>query len=291
MNLSLWLNTMFKPTVLLFIFCLLRSITGAPVEEEGNENSSCSGKKDPGYGPYIYSKWYYDVGDKICKPFNYLGSGGNGNRFPSYESCSLQCNSCCFQSMPINQNNSCDGGGFEWAYHQGRGVCLPFKNSTCGSADNSINRFPTKRECERDCLFYGVSVPPVQNICPRINTHDSVCNSEFIVSGRVSSISVEIYSEYLVNRLVVEVSETYKGRNLLPIYNVTKADNSTAEFLHIKKILVEGRNCYNIETAVTYVFMGYTQYNNMLIDDSSYVQVERTSVLSKINTFLNMCPA
>ncbi|OON19646.1 Kunitz/Bovine pancreatic trypsin inhibitor domain protein [Opisthorchis viverrini] len=53
--------------------------------------SKCVGNADPGQCERTYSKFYFDDGDKRCKPFLYLGSGGNENKYDSKKDCDEKC--------------------------------------------------------------------------------------------------------------------------------------------------------------------------------------------------------
>ncbi|XP_071944937.1 uncharacterized protein [Antedon mediterranea] len=133
--------------------------TDRPTTESDTNKEVCALPRDYGYGQYIYSRWYYDNSAKVCKVFRYRGSGGNRNRFFSYQECSTTCDSRCYQPVPISHYSishfpDCDGGGFEWYYHSDRDVCLPFRTSFCHMTDTS-NIFPTKNECKQYCIPNG----------------------------------------------------------------------------------------------------------------------------------------
>ncbi|KAB5530827.1 hypothetical protein PHYPO_G00133810 [Pangasianodon hypophthalmus] len=51
----------------------------------------CLGGMDKGTGNATISRYYYDSTRKICKPFDYTGSGGNNNNFVSMRDCWKNC--------------------------------------------------------------------------------------------------------------------------------------------------------------------------------------------------------
>ncbi|XP_071944535.1 tissue factor pathway inhibitor 2-like isoform X2 [Antedon mediterranea] len=267
--------------VTLFVTCVVGGafVSGAT----DNEDTVCELPKDHGNGQYTYSRWYYNNDTMTCKELRYSGCGGNGNRFVSREECSTTCNGRCYQPVPDSHDKSddphCDGGVFEWYYHTDRGVCLPFRTSLC-PITNTGNRFPTKRECKQDCIAYHVF--NVQSSCSHQETKPT-CTHPFILSGKVSLIHHEIYSEYLVHRLEVEVVKVYKGRDLLNIDTETKS-------IEIR-IILTGQNCHNVAEGSTYIFMGYLQHRHAIINDTSYVKPDTQKRRLKIIHYLGSCPS
>lgn len=38
-----------------------------------------------------FEMYYFNVDQKMCEPFEYLGCGGNGNQFETFEACDWYC--------------------------------------------------------------------------------------------------------------------------------------------------------------------------------------------------------
>lgn len=112
----------------------------------------------------LQERWWYDITDKRCHRMYYTGCNGNGNNFKSIEECRAHCGE---PLAPVQveetitrenfKSESCslprDPGPcrmFETKYWYDKidGVCKQFYYGGC---DGNLNRFNSKKQCERNC--------------------------------------------------------------------------------------------------------------------------------------------
>ncbi|KAK8788374.1 hypothetical protein V5799_021850 [Amblyomma americanum] len=79
--------------ILLACFTLLEWSTAMSIPE-GEPEDECSKPPDEGescIGVSPSTKWYFNATTKTCSEFDYLGCGGNANRFPESDICMETC--------------------------------------------------------------------------------------------------------------------------------------------------------------------------------------------------------
>ncbi|KER24423.1 hypothetical protein T265_07899 [Opisthorchis viverrini] len=116
--------------------------------------SKCVGNADPGQCERTYSKFYFDDGDKRCKPFLYLGSGGNENKYDSKKDCDEKCRGpvgskrgkCELQRDP----GPCKENQERFFFNISSEKCETFSYGGCGGNENN---FSTIDECLDECTF------------------------------------------------------------------------------------------------------------------------------------------
>ncbi|KAK8777684.1 hypothetical protein V5799_028974 [Amblyomma americanum] len=84
-----------KSWVFILLACstLLEWSTAMIIPEEGPDNE-CSKPPDEGEscsGGNPGTKWYFNATTNACSTFEYMGCGGNNNRFPESEICKESC--------------------------------------------------------------------------------------------------------------------------------------------------------------------------------------------------------
>uniref|UniRef100_T1JGC4 Papilin n=1 Tax=Strigamia maritima TaxID=126957 RepID=T1JGC4_STRMM len=130
-----------------------------------SEKEACLLPKEVGPCSGQYTRWFYNIVESQCKPFNYGGCQGNTNRFESLQQCQVSCNDTkvgdvC--SLP-KVEGPCQERAVKWYHDSNEDRCLQFYYGGC---DGNANRFETELECQHVC-----SAVEVADVCALPSDH------------------------------------------------------------------------------------------------------------------------
>lgn len=109
--------------------------------------NECTGSADFGPCQSSIERWFYHESSQKCKPFKYSGCGGNGNNYPSKETCQQRCaplqdaTKCFGKVEPLKNNHgnmvSCAKtdcpAGYQCHFIQETSICCPDTESFKGN--------------------------------------------------------------------------------------------------------------------------------------------------------------
>lgn len=107
-------------------------------------------------------RFYWDNSERRCKPFRYLGCGGNENKFKTLHGCENTCGTLK-NVEPFNarclyhhEAGPCEAAITRWRWDVNRNECVQFKWTGCmldGSTFNGDrNNFMNKNDCQCHCV-------------------------------------------------------------------------------------------------------------------------------------------
>ncbi|CAN8000698.1 unnamed protein product, partial [Ixodes hexagonus] len=123
-------------------------------------NASAVTCPQPGFCSVSTTRYYWDKDLGDCKAFLYTGCAGNGNNFPTKESCQTYCKGKAFLDAEVNLTcteevdaGNCDSDEkgtpvFKFFYDRNKSECEIFSYSGCNGNEN---KFDTEEECLEWC--------------------------------------------------------------------------------------------------------------------------------------------
>lgn len=144
-----------------------------------NSQDICNLRKVRGPCSGNFIQWYFDRARNACFDFAYSGCSGNANRFSAKETCESYCKKKHANS-PLESENAIASGSPQkdpscnapvdpgtcqsylprYYYDQRENLCRTFIYTGCGG---NINRFETRRECEKRCVTSAADDGPDQS--------------------------------------------------------------------------------------------------------------------------------
>uniref|UniRef100_A0A6G5A6X9 Putative kunitz n=1 Tax=Rhipicephalus microplus TaxID=6941 RepID=A0A6G5A6X9_RHIMP len=138
-------------------FCCLEYGSGAEPEAEWviKRPVACYMGPDYGLGKGHHERFFYNNSNKRCRPFDYSGSGGNGNNFDTKRECRYLCGSKydpdrdpCLKPPSNIWCPTWPTYVEMWTFDKKTEKCIPFLYHQC-AIDRNV--FPTCHLCLKEC--------------------------------------------------------------------------------------------------------------------------------------------